>query len=253
MADSEGEDAWEAKREMSDAAPGDSGDEGGDDGRLRRVRGANAERAAAGGGGGGKAKRHKAFGLALKPYGNAKKPEQAARRRAEKGRRIKEHITRPAREARGADGGGDEAAQVATVNRIILPLDPEERDALRKLGALNQEWYLATRETVVEFIEKIAPSLNSIVLRACEALSIRTINAIRERMACDAEGKRICTRKHVRKPTASAGDDKLVTVNKPNKEQGISGKGAVFVPYTETNRGPNDLVLVGRTLHLRSA
>ena len=136
------------------------------------------------------------------------------------------------------------------LNRVILKLTGEERRALRGLGAMQQEQYLAKRECV-DFLEKECfNALHSVDLRACEALSFRLVGRIRERFACDDEGKRriIC------RPPSYAGIGNPLT-RKSNREQGIKWEQrAVMVPYcfrnSEEIAAAADRVLDGRTLHL---
>ena len=77
------------------------------------------------------------------------------------------------------------------LNWLILDMQKEERASLRKLGAMEQEHYLAKRDCV-DFLEtNCYNAFNSVDLRANEALSIRLINTIRERLACGPDGKRL--------------------------------------------------------------
>ena len=77
------------------------------------------------------------------------------------------------------------------LNWLILDMQKEERVSLRKLGAMEQEHYLAKRDCV-DFLEtNCYNAFNSVDLRANEALSSRLMNTIRERLACGPDGKRL--------------------------------------------------------------
>eukprot|EP00966_Prymnesium_polylepis_P288177 6656057-Prymnesium_polylepis.1 len=98
----------------------------------------------------------------------------------------------------------------------MLNLNQKERVELRALHAIQQEHYIAKRDCV-EFLERECfNALNSIDLRACEALSIRLMDRLRERLACDEHGERrvIC------RPPQYTGIGNPLT-QKSNREQGI--------------------------------
>ena len=93
---------------------------------------------------------------------------------------------------------------------------------------VQQEIYLATRDTVAYLDTHCFTALNSIDLRACEALPISTMLRIRERLACGPDGKRLVI---CRPPSSSGKDNPLM--RRHNRELGIKYEDkAVFVPYT---------------------
>ena len=140
--------------------------------------------------------------------------------------------------------------KIKVLNWVVLNLSGDERSAFRDLGAMEQEHYIAKRDCV-DFLESHCfNALNSIDLRACEALSIRLINTIRERLACGADGKRLV----ICRPPSYTGAGNPLT-QKSNREQGIKWEQkAVLVPFVFRNssqiKAAADRVLDGRTLHL---
>ena len=136
------------------------------------------------------------------------------------------------------------------INRLILSLNKQERAELRELGAMQQERYLGIRDAVKFMEERCFNALNSIDLRACEALPIRTMMKIRERLACDAEGKRVVL---ARPPPYTGAGNPVTQVS--NRENGIKWEHkAICVPFVFRDpaqiRAALDKVLEGRTLHL---
>ena len=143
-----------------------------------------------------------------------------------------------------------EDIKIDILNRLLLKLSKEERAALRKLHAMEQEHYLASRDTV-EFMEKECfTALNAIDLRACEALAARCMETINQRLTCDAAGKR----RVIRRPPCYSGDLNPLT-QRSNREQGILWeKKAVTMPrifptWPKVVKAA-DSVLEGRRLHL---
>ena len=136
------------------------------------------------------------------------------------------------------------------LNRVMLKLNQKERVDLRALHAIQQEHYIAKRDCIELLERECFNALNSIDLRSCEALSIRLMNRIRERLACDENGNRrvIC------RPPSYSGIGNPLT-RESNRQQGILWEHkAVLVPYVFRNsqqmKRAADLVLEGRTLHL---
>ena len=174
-----------------------------------------------------------------RPDKDAKNPVEAKARRV---RRIGRKILREL-ELR-AD------IKMEALNWAILQLKKEDRTCLRELGAMQQEHYLAKRDCV-DFIEhNCFNALNSIDLRACEALSTRLMDTIRERLSCNPDG----TRKIICKPPDYTGKGNPVT-QRSNRDCGIKWENkAVLVPFVFRNskqcKQAADLVLEGRTLHL---
>ena len=177
--------------------------------------------------------------LKSRPHKDAKDPVEAKARRV---RRIGRKILRELQLR--AD------IKMEVLNWVILQLEKADRDDLRGLGALQQEHYVAKRDCV-DFLERECfNALNSLDLRACEALSIRLINTIRERFACNADG----TRRIICRPPAYVGKGNPLT-QKSNRAVGIKWeRKAVLVPYVFRNSKQMQAaahgVLEGRTLHL---
>jgi hypothetical protein len=178
-------------------------------------------------------------GRKSKPHKDCQNPARAAQRRAQGvvSKIMYELSLRP-------------DIRADCLNRVMLNLSQQERVELRALHAIQQEHYIAKRDCV-EFLERECfNALNSIDLRACEALSIRLMDRLRERLACDEHGNRrvIC------RPPQYTGIGNPLT-QKSNREQGILWEHkAVLVPYIFRNsqqmKKAADLVLEGRTLHL---
>ena len=134
--------------------------------------------------------------------------------------------------------------------RVILQLSKEERAELRKTCAMLQEIYIAKRDCV-DFLEtECFNALNAIDLRACEAMSVRMMVNISQRMACDENGKR----KEICRPPDYHGAYNPLT-RESNREQGIKWEGkAVYAPFVFPHHGKvvaaGRRVLDGRQLHL---
>lgn len=136
------------------------------------------------------------------------------------------------------------------LNRVILSLSKEERDELRQLAAMQQEHYVAKRSAVEFMQEHCFNALHAIDLRACEALPLRCMMAIRERLACTPDGQRIV----IARPPQSAGRHNPLTY-KSNKEQGIKYEHrGICMPYVFPDANgiaaAANRVLLGRQLHL---
>eukprot|EP00966_Prymnesium_polylepis_P217894 5042515-Prymnesium_polylepis.2 len=112
------------------------------------------------------------------------------------------------------------------LNWVMLQLLEVKRTKLRSLHAMQQEWYLAKRDCV-EFLERECfNALHSVDLRACEALSIRLIDNIRERFACNPDGSRIV----IARPPSYEGKGNPLT-QRSNRACGINWEGkAVLAP-----------------------
>ena len=137
------------------------------------------------------------------------------------------------------------------LNAILISLTGEERARLRGMGAMQQEHYIAARD-FGEFLETHCfNALNSIDLRANEALSINTTVAIRNRFACDPlTGKR---RVYMRPPHYTGNGNPLT--RQSNRACGIKWEHRVIlVPFVFVNSNKMasavDMVLDGRRLHM---
>lgn len=170
---------------------------------------------------------------------NAKDPEAAAMRRAQ--RIMKEINTllnlRP-------------DVKIKAINKLLIGLSKQERAELREMHAIWQEHYIAVRAAVQIMEKENFNASNSIDLRSSEALPISTMMAIRERLACDAEGKRIVL---IRPPPYQGKGNPLT--QRSNREQGIYYEQKnICVPYVF--RDPRQIsnalskVLEDHTLHL---
>ena len=224
--------------EMSDVdSDGHADDEDEDDEDQTAERGARKRKRV--GAGAAKAVVGEGKGRKSKPHKDCQNPARAAQRRAQGvvSKIMYELSLRP-------------DIRADCLNRVMLNLDQQERADLRALHAIQQEHYIAKRDCV-EFLERDCfNALNSVDLRACEALSTRLMDRLRERLACDEHGKRrvIC------RPPQYTGIGNPLT-QKSNREQGILWEHkAVLVPYIFRNsqqmKKAADLVLEGRTLHL---
>ena len=140
-----------------------------------------------------------------KPRKEGKDPEHAAARRA---RRVLKEINRLLNLR--AD------VKIGVINMLLIKLTKAERAELRGMGAMMQEQYIAVREAVTRMEKENFNAINSIDIRSTEALAIRPMMAIRERLACDAEGKRIV----LIKPPHYQGKNNPLT-RKSNRDQGI--------------------------------
>ena len=139
---------------------------------------------------------------------------------------------------------------VAILNRVILALSAEERAVLRALGAMQQEWYLATKDTVSTLEKRCYNAHHTLELRATRAMPISLIDSVREMLAFDDQGDRII----LRTPPSHFGKNNPIT-RKCNKALGITHtRKGVMAPYVFKDR--NQIVatanqlLEGRTLHL---
>ena len=174
-----------------------------------------------------------------KPRKEGKDPERAAARRAQ---RVMKEIHRLLNLR--AD------VKIDVINRLLIKLTKAERAELRGMGAMMQEQYIAVREAVTRMEKENFNAINSIDIRSTEALAIRPMMAIRERLACDAEGKRIV----LIKPPHYQGKNNPLT-RKSNRDQGIYYEHKnICVPYVFRN--PKQIaaalstVLDGHTLQL---
>ena len=133
--------------------------------------------------------------------------------------------------------------------RVILDLTKEERAELRATGPILQERYLAKRDLVEFLVSECFNALHAIDLRACEALPVRQMERMVQRLCCDAEGKRrlIC------EPPSYAGRGNPLTRDS-NRDQGIPDQKKLYVPRIFPTppevRAAADRVLDGRRLLL---
>jgi len=136
------------------------------------------------------------------------------------------------------------------INRLMLKCNPGDRERLRGLGGVQQEKYLAVRSAVATMEKECFNARNSMDLRSNEALSISTVNNIRDRLGKDKHGKRVV----LMQAPDYKGDCNPLT-RKNNEEQGIKwAKGEVRVPFPLKNsqqiRAAGEEVLKGRQLYL---
>ena len=140
--------------------------------------------------------------------------------------------------------------KISVLCRVILSLSPEERAELRQCPAMQQEWYLAQRDCVTRLEKQCFNALNAIDLRACEAMPVRMMQRIADRLSCDESGKRILI---CRPPTYKGAFNPLT--QKSNREQGIKWEDkAVLAPRVFPAHAAivaaGERVLEGQKLHL---
>jgi hypothetical protein len=174
-----------------------------------------------------------------KQQANAKDPERnAAQRAAEYTKRVKAAL----------DLRAD--IKIDVLNRLVLSLSSLERAQLRAMGAMQQEHYVAQRSAVDKLQTHCYNALNGVDLRACEALPVRLMQRMADRLSTDEDGKRVV----LCKPPDYKGKYNPVT-RKSNREQGIKSEGkAVMAPRIFPRHGAivaaGRRVIDGRTLHL---
>ena len=88
------------------------------------------------------------------------------------------------RQERGAQYFRDELqrrsmCRVSIINRLALDLTVTEREELRGLGFLKQEWFLATRSTVAKLQEHLYSAVNSLEIRLSEHISVPAFRRMR--------------------------------------------------------------------------
>ena len=139
--------------------------------------------------------------------------------------------------------------KILTLAKILIGLSAEERAELRTTGPMLQEWYLAKRETVTFLEERCFNALNAIDIRSCEAMAVRTMQRIVERLCCDEAGKRIA----LGEAPSTKGEYNPLT-QKSNFEQGIKPDKKLYVPRVFPHHAKvvaaADRVLDGRRLFL---
>ena len=140
--------------------------------------------------------------------------------------------------------------KIDVLNRVILQLSSLERAKLREQGAMQQEVYLAKRDLVEDMKVKCFNALNAIDLRACEALPVRQMQRIADRLSQDEDGKRMV----LCKPPDYKGAYNPLT-QKSNREQGIKYENkSVLMPRIFPRHSQvvaaGRRVIDGRTLYL---
>ena len=140
--------------------------------------------------------------------------------------------------------------KIETLGRVLANLDKEERTALRVHGVMEQEWYLAKRECVRDLEKLCFNALHAVDLRANEALPVRVMARIADRLSCDDSGERIV----LARPPIYTGAYNPLT-QKSNRDAGIhdTEKGVLgprCFPRHSLVVSSMNKVLEGRKLHL---
>eukprot|EP00966_Prymnesium_polylepis_P101637 2353645-Prymnesium_polylepis.1 len=81
---------------------------------------------------------------------------------------------------------------VEVLNRVILKLSKAQRAELRGLGAMLQERFLTCRHTVNTLKQRCYNAMNSLDLRACEALPFMTMRRVAERLCTELIDGALC-------------------------------------------------------------
>ena len=131
--------------------------------------------------------------------------------------------------------------------RMIHNLNKEERAKLRLEPVMQQERLLAQQELLESLKRGWYNARNAIDLRACEALPIRMMERMVERLSCDMNGKRGVI------AVARSTKDSYLTVQS-NNVNGIRPGQKLLVPriFPDAShvRGAADRILDGRRLFL---
>jgi hypothetical protein len=189
------------------------------------------------GGGGARRSRH-GERHASRPTGAAKHPERA------KQKRVNQYVA----EVKAILNTKTDI-KIDVLVKVLVDMTAQERADLRATGPMKQEWYLAKLEVVDYLTKECFNALNAIDLRACEALPVRQMERMVQRLCCDEEGRR----RMLAEPPSYAGKDNPLT-QKSNREQGIKEGRKLYVPRIFPSapevRAAADRVLDGRRLFL---
>ena len=140
--------------------------------------------------------------------------------------------------------------KIEALARVIADLDELERIALRKCGVTQQEHYIAKREVIRDLEKRCFNALHAVDLRANEALPVRVMERIADRLSCDDSGERIVL---ARPPIYTGAYNPLTRAS--NRAAGIhdTEKGVLaprIFPRHQLVVSAMNNVLAGRKLHL---